>query len=904
MNDEKQPTEPSWHALDVTSVATTLDTDVTEGLSGTDARRRLDKYGPNSLPKAASPSAWDVALAILKDPMNILLAVTAAVGVVVGQPDTAVLVAILVGLNVVLGTKQELAARASVEALDTQQVQMARVRRGGAVEEIETTALVPGDLLMLEAGDIVPADCRIVESAALEATESALTGESAPVVKDGREVLGEDTALGDRINLLFQSTSVTRGTALVLVVETGTRTEVGKIAGMLSDVERSTSPLQIEIKRLTVRLATLAVVAVVFIIVVGFARGLDTQAVMGLAIATALASIPVGLPTFLNAMLAFGARRLADAKAVVRNLTDVEALGSVSAINSDKTGTLTLDRMTATKMFEAGQWFSIDGAGYEKQGAIRHAAGKPEPDFTPLAYGLTLCSDVTVSDSGEVVGDPTEAALVVLAAKMGVDAEISRRELPRVATVPFDSAYKFMATYHIAPLAVGEPDSLIGLVKGAPDVVVDRCSHAWWGEEIVPIAGVRAQLEQANHKLAEQGLRVMSFAHRQWPTAAKDAVKADPMAGVNDLTFVALVGIIDPLRPAAKEAVRIAHKAGIRVRMITGDHVVTARAIGEDLGLGPGVITGPEFQKLSDESLVERLPELHVFGRVAPEDKLRLVSVMQDGGEIVAMTGDAVNDAAALKKADVGVAMGSGAEVSKQAAKMVLTDDNFSTLVHAIELGRDVYGKITAQIRYVMAGLFGVLLLMVLASLFGVNDGNVLSPVQLLFVTFFIGIFPAIGISTDSSEPGIMVLPPRDTSETILNRSTTPRWFGFGLVQALVGLAPFVFPGELPIEIRQTLAFAIIAVSTILMAVSLRRDVTPGWHGPYFPFFKWMGIPAVVTWLAIEWPLFQDLLKTADLSGQQWASVLVLAFVPWIVIEMEKALRANRRRLKPQAKQA
>jgi len=246
--------------------------------------------------------------------------------------------------------------------------------------------------------------------------------------------------------------------------------------------------------------------------------------------------------------------------------------------------------------------------------------------------------------------------------------------------------------------------------------------------------------------------------------------------------------------------------------------------------------------------------------------------------------------------------MGSGAEVSKQAAKMVLTDDNFSTLVHAIELGRDVYGKITAQIRYVMAGLFGVLLLMVLASLFGVNDGNVLSPVQLLFVTFFIGIFPAIGISTDSSEPGIMDLPPRNTSETILNRGTTPRWFTFGLVQALVGLAPFVFLAELPVEVRQTLAFAIIAVSTILMAVSLRRDVTPGWHGPYFPFFKWMGIPAVVTWLAIEWPLLQDLLKTTGLNGQQWASVLVLAFVPWIVIEAEKALRASRRGLKSGAK--
>jgi len=892
-NQSKTPC--AWHARDVAEVATELKSDIAEGLTGAQARQRLDEFGPNSLPKEPPPSAWSVALAILKDPMNLLLAITAVVGILVGQPDTAVLVAILVGLNVILGTRQELAALASVQALDTQQTPLARVRRDGGVEELAATALVPGDLLLIEAGDIVPADCRLVEASALEVTESALTGESAPVSKDGKDVLEEDTALGDRINLLFQSTSVTRGTATALVVETGTGTEVGKIAGMLSSVKRAASPLQLEIKRLTVRLATLAIAAVATIIIIGFIRGLDTQAVMGLAIATALASIPVGLPTFLNAMLAFGARRLADAKAVVRNLTDVEALGSVSAINSDKTGTLTLDRMTATKMFDAGQWFSIDGSGYEKQGAIRHAAGRPEPDFTPVAYGLTLCSDVTVSGDGDVIGDPTEAALVVLAAKMGVDAEISRREFPRVATVPFDSAYKFMATYHIAPLAVGEADSLIGLVKGAPDVVMDRCAGAWWGEEIVPIADVRDQLNQANHELAEQGLRVISFAYRQWPTSARDEITADPMAGMADLTLVSLVGIIDPLRPAAKQAVRIAQKAGIVARMITGDHAVTARAIGEDLGLGPGVITGPEFQRLSDDELAERLPQLHVFGRVAPEDKLRLVSVMQERGGIVAMTGDAVNDAAALKKADVGVAMGSGAEVSKQAAKMVLTDDNFSTLVHAIELGRDIYGKITAQIRYVMAGLFGVMLLMVLASLFGVNDGNVLSPVQLLFVTFFIGLFPAIGISTDSSEPGIMDLPPRNPEDTILNKSTTPRWIAFGLVQALAGLAPFAYPGDLPVDKLQTLAFAIVAVSTILMAVSLRRDVIPGWHGPYFPFFKWMAIPGIVTWFAIEWPLFQDLIGTTDLSAGQWAGALLVAFAPSFVIEVEKALRAWRR---------
>lgn len=317
MNTEnRSATSRPWHALDTSEASRVLNANTAEGLASTEARQRLDRYGPNSLPKAPAPSAWDIALAILKDPMNLLLAVTAVVGILVGQPDTALLVAILVGLNVILGTKQELAAQASVQALDTAQVPVARVRRGGSVEELEATALVPGDLLLIEAGDIVPADCRITEAAALEVTESALTGESAPVAKDAHAVLAEDTALGDRTNLLFQSTSVTRGTATALVVETSTNTEVGKIAGMLSSVERAASPLQLEIKRLTVRLATLAVAAVTFIIIIGFGRGLDTQAVMGLAIATALASIPVGLPTFLNAMLAFGATRLAEAKAV------------------------------------------------------------------------------------------------------------------------------------------------------------------------------------------------------------------------------------------------------------------------------------------------------------------------------------------------------------------------------------------------------------------------------------------------------------------------------------------------------------------------------------------------------------------------------------------------------------
>ena len=683
---------------------------------------------------------------------------------------------------------------------------------------------------------------------------------------------------------------------MVLVTGTGKDTEMGKIAGMLGEVSTDKSPLQKEMATLSIRLAILAWIAVAAIVAIGLARGLPTDQIVLLGITVAISSIPTGLPTFLTVMLSYGSQRLAQAKAIVRSLPDVETLGAASAINSDKTGTLTMDMMTAVQMYDSDRWFKIEGSGYEKSGAILVVAGQSLPDFTPLALGLTLCSDVVVSDEGDVVGDPTEAALVVLAAKLGVDAETSRREYPRAAEVPFDSSYKFMATFHRVEL--DGKDTVVELVKGAPDVLLDRCSQATVGEDEVPIEQMRDKIRQANRDLGEKGLRVMSFAYREFDPSELDAIQADPMAAVADLTFVALVGIIDPLRPSAKSAIQTALHAQIDVRMITGDHVVTAKAIGDDLGLGPGVITGPEFQRLSDAQILEELPELHVFGRVAPEDKLRLVAVMQEAGDIVAMTGDAVNDAAALKKADIGVAMGSGSEVTKQAANMILTDDNFATLVHAIELGRDIYGKIVAQIRYVMAGLFGVLLVMLLASALDVNSGFVLTPVMLLFVTFLIGIFPAIAIMTDTTEPGIMDVPPRDTNVTILNKTTAPRWFFYGLVQAILTLIPFaIFSDQWTTEgpsVPQSMAFGVLAVSTVLMATALRRGITPAWKGPYSPYFVWMLVPLVLTILAIELPLFNRMIDTMSLTGGQWLLIAGLALVLPIVIEIDKGIRRAR----------
>ena len=894
----KSPPQAWFHVPAVEAVAA-FETDAENGLSSATAASRLAVAGPNTLPTPPEPTAWQVVLSQWRDPMTVLLTILIVVGIVAGQPDTAVLVALLVLLNVGMGARQELKARSSAAALQSLNAPTARVRRDGRASDISAADLVVGDIVLLEAGDLVPADARVLTSASLEAIESSLTGESTTVDKGSAPVANADAPLGDRSSMVFQNTSITRGSAEAVVVATGSDTEMGRIATMLAEVGTSQSPLQVELRQLTVRLAIVCLVAVAIIIAIGVWRGLDAQAIAVVAMTTAIASIPAGLPTFLTAMLSLGAQRLAQAKALVRNLTDVETLGSVSAINTDKTGTLTMDMMTAVAMYGDGQWFSVEGEGYSTQGQILHAAGRGLPDFTALGYGLALSSDASVNPDGSVVGDPTELALVVLAAKMGVDATTSRREYPRVALVPFDSAYKFMATFHVVPMTEGAAESLVCLVKGAPDVVLQRCSRVLWNGAETPIEQVREQLRLANTDLAARGLRVMSFAYRDLPLDQVEEVQADPMAAVTDLVFVALVGIIDPLRPSAKDAIGVALHAGIDVRMITGDHAVTAKAIADDLGLGPGVITGPDFAALSDAEIVEQLPRLHVFGRVSPQDKLRLVEVMQESGQIVAMTGDAVNDAAALKKADIGVAMGSGSEVSKQSANMILTDNNFATLVRAVELGRDIYTKITAQIRYVLAGLFGVLTLMLLASVLNINGGNALSATQLLFVTFLIGIFPALAISADTPEAGTMDRPPRDSSVPILNSSTFPRWLLFGVVQGGIGIFAYWLAarnGE-SIQVAQSMVFAVMGWSTVLMAAGLRRDVTPSWHGPFAPYMLWLAVPFGLTWLAVESELLQPTLDTVSIGGATWGLVLMLALIPLLLIELDKYVRRLREKV-------
>ena len=893
---EGQPLPP--YAREPADVVSAVESDSASGLTSAEASARLARYGSNEIEREKPPSLTAVAAQQLRDPMNVMLIAVVTVSFVIGQASTAVIVALLILLNVVLGTRQELKARASIDALANLQVPQAKVVRDGAVALVPAVDLVPGDLVEVEAGDIVPADGRLLRSATLETQEAALTGESVPVAKDAGVLEATEVALGDRSNMLFQNTAVTRGTAAMVVTATGMQTEMGKIATMLTAVTRTRSPLQKELGSLTKVLGLVAWGAVAFIVVVGVARGEKFSDVLLLGTAMAISAIPTGMPAFVSGLLSLGAKQLAEAKAVVKNLTDVETLGATSAINTDKTGTLTMNQMMVSVIYANDSWFTVEGEGYRKRGAIRSVAGASVPDFTRLAYGLVLDSDASVGDDGSVVGDPTEAALVVLAAKLGVDAEETRRTYPRIAEVPFDSDYKFMATFHRVP--VNGTERMIQLVKGGPDVVLSRCAVAGGplsGSQ-VPIEEARSDIDAANARMGKDGLRVLAFAARFVEDDELHAMGDDPMSLTNGLAFVGLVGIIDPLRAEAKDAVQTALSAGIDVRMITGDHAVTARAIGETLGLRPGAISGGELEALSDEELVRRLPELHVFGRVSPQDKLRLARLMQEQGLIVAMTGDAVNDAAALKQADIGVAMGSGSEVTKQAGRMILTDDNFGTLIHAVEIGRRVYEKVVSYVRYQMTQLLSLVFLFITATAFDLNDGVALTPLQILYLLVFVTAAGVVVIAVDPGSPDVMHRPPRDPEVTITNRTAVRLWVVYALTLFAAALIPLVAgPDDPSTDVPTaslTMTFVVMGLGTIFNALTNRRDPASGLSPPLLKALGISLVPLAMVVLATELPGLQEGLLTTSLTGHEWLACFGLAALLPLVVETSKLIRRRR----------
>ena len=742
------------------------------GLSAQEAKARLESMGANRLSETAKESGLKAFLRQYQDFMQVILLVAAVVNQIVTQETgTTVLLAGLTVFNAVIGLRQESKAEESVKALAQMMKTIARVRRDGQAVEIDAQELVPGDVVLVEAGNLIPADGRIYLAATLEIEEAALTGESLPVGKSVEPVMGEDVPLGDRTCMAYMNTSVTRGRGEMIVTATGMKTEIGHIANMLASAETSKTPLQKQLDSLSKIIASIAGVALLLVLMLGLARGesFDTLFVTGVALA--VAAIPTGLPAVVTALLSMGTREIANRHAIVKRLPAVETLGSTSAICSDKTGTLTLNKMTARQLLIPGQnRYTVSGEGYSTVGEITHVGGQNH-DLDPYLLPMVLCADA-VLDGESLIGDPTEGALIVLGAKGGLDIAGTRSALPRVAEVPFDSDYKFMATFHEMTADDGRP-VVRCYVKGAPDVLIARATTFRSPDgTLVPITPDNQHLAlEANDQIANAGERVMVVAQRDLDPQVLQA-GGDLIDHVRDLTLLAMVGIVDPPRAEAKAAIAECRDAGIRVRMITGDHATTAAAIATELGIPGRAVTGHEFASMTDEELLGQLDDIGVIARVAPEDKVRLVTLLKRMGNVVAMTGDGVNDAPALKTADIGVAMGiTGTEVSKQAAVMILTDDNFATIVGAVSYGRTLYDNLLKYLRFQMSTLVAYIAVFLAAGVLDIANGSPLNPLQILWLNMVVDIPLAIALGFDQPARGLMARPPRPMSAPVLSRA-------------------------------------------------------------------------------------------------------------------------------------
>jgi P-type Ca2+ transporter type 2C len=885
---------PIWHTLSIEKALQEQGVDAATGLSQEEAERRLKKFGPNKFAEAKKVPGYIAFLNQYKDPMQIVLLVAAIVSLIIQQWSTALILVILTLFNALLALRQEGKAEASVAALQKMLIVKSKVRRGGQVIELAAEQLVPGDIVVLEAGDRVPADGRIIRAATLEIDESALTGESAPVPKEVEPVDKADTPLGDRVDMAYMNTEVTRGAADILVTATGMQTEVGHISGMLQTTGVEETPLTKQLNTLTRQIVAIALVALIFYIAIGYFRnGQTVNSLLLAGVAFAIASIPTALPAVVTYLLAQGTTALATVGAIVKRLRSVETLGATSAINSDKTGTLTLNQMTAVELVIPGQSYTITGGGYSTVGQVTRVGGKANIDLAPYYMPMALASDAVARD-GDLVGDPTEGALVVLAAKGGIDAVTTREAYPRVAELPFDAAYKLMATFHKMQSDEGL-EVIRCFVKGAPDQLLARSTYSLDAQQqVVPIDEVRSEYTTNNERLGKQGLRVMAVARRDFDPASFDP-SGDLLPQVRDLTMLALVGIVDPPRPEVKDSIAKARSAGIQIRMITGDHAVTAAAIAGQLGIPGKAMTGADFAALSDEEALRQIDDIGVIARVTPEHKVRLVEVLKKNNKIVAMTGDGVNDAPALKKADIGVAMGiTGTDVSKEAAVMILTDDNFATIIRAVENGRALYDNLMKYIRFQMCTLFAWILMFLGAALFNILGGVPLQPLQVLLVKFSIVIFLAIGLGLGNPTPGLMERPPRKANEQVLPLRLASRLVIQGLVRAVSTLVVIVLAinvWSLNNTVAQTMAFATFCFACIFYAFESNDELSSVFSSQTLEsdrLIKMSGYSVLLV-LLITWLDFANrLVGTTSLTVWQWVICIVFGSAVLWTTEIEK----------------
>jgi Ca2+-transporting ATPase len=884
----------AWHTFGADQVLHSEGVDGRRGLSSAEAAARAGRFGPNEFAAGRAESRWRAFVGQYADPMQLVL-LAAGIGSLypLKQLGTGVLLILLTLFNAVMGLHQEGKAVAAVAALQKMVIITARVRRDGQLAEIPAGQLVPGDIVAIEAGDIVPADGRLLKAATLEIDESALTGESLPVAKGTDPVPGVGTPLGDRTDMVYMNTNVTRGTGEFVITETGMATEVGHISGMLAGQQAVKTPLTRQMDRLTGQILVIAGIALVASMALNLARGETFVAVFNAAVAFAIAAIPVGLPTVVTTILAWGTQRLAKAGAIMKRLPSTETLGSTSAINSDKTGTLTMNQMTAVQVTAAGRRYAVEGTGYSTAGRINRIGGDADIPLDEFLVPMVLASDAVVRD-GELIGDPTEGALVVLAAKGGIDAVSTRERYPRIAELPFDAAYKLMATFHKMTDTSSGKEVIRCFVKGAPDQLLARATTFLDpGQGPAPADGeFRQRYLAENQRLGERGLRVMATARKNFDPAAFDP-GADLLGLVSGLELLALVGIVDPPRPAAKASIATAKKAGIRVRMITGDHAVTAATVAGQLGIDGTVLTGADFGAMSDEEALAKIDGIGVIARVSPEHKVRLIDVLRRKGQIVAMTGDGVNDAPAVKKADIGIAMGTGTEVTQEAAVMILTDDNFSTIVKAVELGRGLYDNLARYIRFQIGGLFGYIATFLGASIFNVAEGIPLLPLQTLWVSFTMISIQSVGLGYSKPAAGLMERPPLPPSRPILTRGLIV-WLAFAGLLAAAGTLGAISWAEQAhgLAIARTMGMVTFALFILFFSIESKDERDSAFSLDTFSdktFVITTSGSFVLLVLSTVLGIFQTVLKTVRLDVRQWLICTAVALSIVVAAEIRKA---------------
>jgi len=876
-------------------------TDLKIGLSSPEVKKRLDEVGPNQLEEKKGRTPWDMFLGQFKDVLVLILLISALVAFILGEVSDAIVIAIILILNATLGVVQEYKAEKSLAALKKMTTTNALVIRNGKQTRIKATQLVPGDIVLLESGDHIPADLRLSVVTNLKIQEAVLTGESVPVEKKSELIDKENVSLGDRNNLAFMGTAVISGRGRGIVVATGMKTEMGQIAGMLEEQKQEDTPLQKKLNQVGKKLGLIILIVVGFVVLLGYLRGIGFFEMFLIGISLAVAAVPEGLPAVVTVVLALGVQRMIKKHVIVRRLPAVETLGATTVICSDKTGTLTQNQMTVRKLVLPEKNIEVEGEGYQPVGKFYQTGQEIEPqkdpDLSLLLRGAVLCNNAELqknndNEQWEIIGDPTEGALVVTAAKAGYDKKKLEEDYPRVIEFPFDSDRKQMSTVH----QTADGNQII-FVKGAPDQVIDYCEYYQKnGTKEEMGESIKNKVLSQNKELAQEALRVLAIAYRFVDKENLDEIKEIKDAE-KELVFLGLMAMIDPPRKEAIESVKTCLRAGIHPIMITGDYSLTAKAIASELGIyhsGDRIITGEELEKMPQSELEEVVENTTIFARVSPRHKHRIISALQKNKQVVAMTGDGVNDAPALKESDIGIAMGiTGTDVTKEASDMILTDDNFASIVGAVEEGRKIYQNIKKFIHYLISCNLGEIIAIAGAILIGLPSP--LIPIQILWVNLVTDGLPALALGLDPTEEDIMRRPPRDPNKGIFSGKMGFNIFSQGIFIGFLALGAFYLGFSFySLDIARTMAFATLSFSQLSQSLNSRSEKYSIFKiGLFTNLYLMMAIfiSGLLQFMVIAMAPLQIIFKTVPLTLSQWWIIIILSLSPIIYVELLKLMK-------------